>query len=69
MEENELMTIPDVARQLKVNRQTVYTWINRGELEHLKLGVTRNSPVRVRASALANFLRNHTVRRRVDSPA
>ena len=69
MSENELMTIPDVARRLQVNRQTVYTWIARGELEFLKLGPNRNSPVRVRASALDHFLRNHTVRRRVDSPA
>lgn len=53
MAEDDLLTVYDVAEQLKVNQQTVRNWIDRGELAAIRVGARR---VRVRRGALEDFL-------------
>ncbi len=33
-----LLTVPDIAKRLKVPVQTIYNWINKGRLHPVKLG-------------------------------
>lgn len=35
---DDLMTVADVARILRLNQQTVYNWVDRGELAALHVG-------------------------------
>ena len=49
----ELLTVAEVAKLLRLNPQTIYNWIDRGELPALKMGQRR---VRVRRSDLAHVL-------------
>jgi excisionase family DNA binding protein len=48
MEDRELRTVPEVARELRVNRETVYRAIRRNELEVVRIG----SVIRVPAASL-----------------
>ena len=52
-EPDELLTVKEVAKQLKLNEMTVRNWLERGELAGLRLGSRR---VRIRASALDDFI-------------
>ncbi|MGA2928518.1 MAG: helix-turn-helix domain-containing protein [Solirubrobacteraceae bacterium] len=36
--EDEFLSIPEVARRLKLSRATIYRWIDEGRLPALKLG-------------------------------
>jgi excisionase family DNA binding protein len=38
MDEDELRTVPEVARELRVDRDTVYRLIRRGDLENVRVG-------------------------------
>ncbi len=49
----ELLTVEEVAKWLKVNPQTVRNWIDRGDLRALRIGTRR---VRVRQSDLDRFI-------------
>ncbi|MGH8992265.1 MAG: helix-turn-helix domain-containing protein [Acidimicrobiia bacterium] len=44
MEKPLFLTVPDVARALKVGRDKVYDAINAGELESVKIGSARRIP-------------------------
>jgi excisionase family DNA binding protein len=46
-------TVADIAELLRVNPQTVYNWIDRGQLKAVRAGARR---VRVRQSDLDLFL-------------
>jgi excisionase family DNA binding protein len=48
MDERELRTVPEVARDIRVNRETVYRAIRRNELEVVGIG----SVIRVPAASL-----------------
>jgi len=50
---DELLTIDEVAGLLKLNRQTLYNYVDRGELPALRVGKRR---VRIRRSALEDFI-------------
>jgi excisionase family DNA binding protein len=52
-DEDELLTVADIANRLKLNQQTIYNWIDRGELPAVRLGARR---VRVRRSDLDALL-------------
>ena len=58
--ENELLTIPDVARILKVSRQQVYRYVWDGELALVKLGPKPNSAARIRRANVTAFIARHT---------
>ena len=49
----ELLTVYEVAEELKVNQQTVRNWIDRSELSAVRVGPRR---VRVRRDALDDFI-------------
>lgn len=49
-------TVGDVAKILRVTPQTVRNYIRKGRLAIVKLGDSRSSPVRIRASSLQCFL-------------
>ncbi len=51
-DENELMTVAQVAEYFKVNQQTVYRWLNKGKLPVEKIG----RMVRVKRKNLAQLL-------------
>jgi excisionase family DNA binding protein len=51
MDERKLRTVPEVARELRVNRETVYRAIRRNELEVVRIG----SVIRVPAASLAQL--------------
>ena len=54
-EESPYLTVVDVARLLKVSRATIYGWVFRRILPHVKIGRF----VRVRRGDLEEFLRLH----------
>ncbi len=47
-EQEQLRTVPEVARELRVSRETVYRAIRKGELEAVRFG----SIIRVRCDTL-----------------
>ena len=56
-QDNEWMTVQDVARYLKVNEETVRRWIRDGELEVLSLGSSNRAGYRILKSALDTFIK------------
>ena len=58
--ENELLTIKEVARNLKVSETHVYRLMRQGELPVIKRG---RRYTRIRRSDLLAFLDSYTVRR------
>lgn len=58
MDEQYLM-IDEVATKLQVSRVTVYSFINSGKLESVKIGKSR----RVTATALQRFIKEHIDRK------
>ncbi len=51
---DELLTVKDVAGWLRLNPQTVRNWIDRGDLEAVRVGSRR---VRIARSELERFVR------------
>ena len=51
--EQELLTTQEVADQLRVERQTVYRWIESGRIEAIKL---RGGTIRIRQSEINRLL-------------
>ena len=51
--EDEFLTVADIANRLKLNQQTIYNWIDRGQLPAVRVGARR---VRVRRSDLDALL-------------
>ena len=49
--DDEFLTVAEVAELLKLNKQTVRNWINRGELPAVRLGDRR---VRIKRSDLSS---------------
>lgn len=52
-----LLTVPEVARRLRLSEQSVRSMIRRGELAAARLGGERGRPLRVDAGDLADRLR------------
>lgn len=48
----QLFTVDEVSKQLKVTRQTVYNWITAGKLDVIRAGRS----IRISASAIERFL-------------
>jgi excisionase family DNA binding protein len=55
--EEEMLTVAEVAAQLKVTRETVRVWLRRRELEGVRLA--RKAGWRIPASALQRFVARH----------
>jgi excisionase family DNA binding protein len=53
--EGEWLTVDDVAKQLKVDEETVRRWIRKGDLAVLSLGAAR-SGYRIRTDELERFV-------------
>jgi DNA binding domain, excisionase family len=51
--DHSLLTVPEVARVLRVSERMVYNMIKRGELQHLKLGRLMRVPKRSLAELMA----------------
>ena len=51
-----LLTVAEVAKMLKVNRNFVYTIINNGELEAVKIG-----SIKVRKEDLNDYIRRQKI--------
>ncbi len=56
MSEPELLTVKEVAEQLRVTEVTVRRWIQRKELAAINLGGPKRADYRIRRSALAEFI-------------
>ena len=54
---NKLMTVSEVAKLLRVNRNFVYRLINDGELEAVRIG-----SIKVRGEALNRYIENNVIR-------
>ena len=52
-----LLTVSEVAKELRVNRNFVYKIINNGELEAVKIG-----SIKVRKEALNRYIENNVIR-------
>lgn len=52
-----LLTVSEVAKALKVNRNFVYKIINNGELEAVRIG-----SIKVRRDALDRYVENNIIR-------
>ena len=59
--DSELLTVPEVAERLKLNRYTIYRKVEEGELTALRLGRAKNAPIRILASDVADFIRESTL--------
>ncbi len=55
MQDDELLTLQDVARQLSVNEKTIRRWIQSGELPAIEIA----RKYRIRRSDLQIFLDKH----------
>ena len=64
-ERDELLTVDEVAKWLRVNPQTVRNWLDRGELRAVHAGARR---VRIRQSELDRFLSAAETTGRADPP-
>lgn len=53
-----LLSVSEVAKALKVNRNFVYKIINNGELEAVKIG-----SIKVKKEALNRYIENNIIRR------
>ena len=53
MDDEKLLTVPDVAKRYGVTRAAVYNWINEGKLRAVKVGTL----TRVPESAAREFVR------------
>lgn len=53
-----LLTVTEVAKMLKVNKNFVYKIINNGELEAVKVG-----SIKVKKEALNRYIENNIIRR------
>ena len=56
-----LLTVTEVAKMLKVNRNFVYKIINNGELEAVKIG-----SIKVKREALNEYINRNVYRWKVD---
>ena len=56
-----LLTVTEVAKELRVNRNFVYKLINNGELEAVKIG-----SIKVRKEALNEYINRNVYRWKVD---
>jgi excisionase family DNA binding protein len=54
--EGRLLTVEEVAAELRVSPQTVYRRIGAGELEAVQLGRGSKAPIRIRVGAVERFL-------------
>ena len=52
-----LLTVAEVAKMLKVNRNFVYNLINNGELEAVRIG-----SIKVKKEALNRYIENNVIR-------
>ncbi len=55
MDSDELLTVPEVARRLKVSEETLRRWLRAGKIRGRRLGATRTG-WRISASELRRFL-------------
>lgn len=53
-----MFTVKEVAKQLSVEPNTVYTWIRKGKLNVTKLGNTQHSRVRITQEQLDEFMQD-----------
>ncbi len=61
--EEELLTVEEVARRLKVNPKRVYRLIQDGELEATNIGSEGRNIYRISLTALNDYLRSRKVKR------
>jgi len=55
----ELLTIEEVAKILKVNKRTLYYWIERGMIDYIKIN---RKTIRFRPKDIEEFLNSHTIK-------
>lgn len=55
----DLLTVPEVAKMLKVTKRTITIWLKKGKLPGYKLGEGRGADWRVNRRDLDFFLRKH----------
>jgi excisionase family DNA binding protein len=56
MSETQLLTVKEVAEQLRVTEVTVRRWIQRKELSAINLGGPKRPDYRIRQTALDGFI-------------
>jgi excisionase family DNA binding protein len=56
-EEVQILTIPQAAALLKIDKSTVYGWIREGRIKAINLGDQRYQTLRIHRSELDRFLR------------
>jgi excisionase family DNA binding protein len=62
-EKSRLLTIPEVAKRLKVSRRTVYRYIKKGELKTIRISQTPLYHVlRISEKDLKQFLKEHKIK-------
>jgi len=54
----ELLTTDDVARMLKVNKRTIYYWVERKKIPHIKIN---NKLIRFRPVDIQEFIEKNLV--------
>lgn len=58
MEKDEILTISEVARYLKISKSKIYMWVQQNKIPHIKIG--RN--VRVKVADLNKWLDKQEVK-------
>jgi excisionase family DNA binding protein len=64
-EDEELLTVEEVARRLKVNQKRVYKLIQSGELEAANIGGEGRNIYRISLADFNRYLQSRKVRREV----
>ncbi len=62
-ENEELLTVEEVARRLKVNQKRIYQLIQSGELEATNIGGEKRNIYRISVTDFNNYLQSHKVKR------
>lgn len=55
----ELLTPEEVAKMLKVNRRTIYHWIEKGQIPYIRFN---SKTIRFRPIDIQEFIQNHFVK-------
>lgn len=54
---DELLTLPEAARYMRISTSTLYRWVHRKQIQHVKLG----SRVLFEPDKLKEFVKNNTI--------
>lgn len=62
MKTSNLLSVREIAQHLGVAERTIYDWVHQRKIPALKLGDSRNSPVRFDPDAIDRWLKDRQLK-------